>query len=162
MKKIKEFYNENRVFTILMGIVIICVVLIASVMLKYFFFGNGSNPYGDRLKDAKKYAITDKLKNDITTSLESDEAIKNASIKVIVRTVYIQMEFNQGVALKDAEGKALSVLEKFSEGQMGYYDIEFILTEESTNDSEGFTIMGAKNVNGSNIVWNNNNPITIE
>ena len=162
MKRLKEFYNDNRVFTILMGVVIVCVILICIVMLKYFFFGNGSNPYGDRLKDEKKYAISDKLKQDISSSLESDETVKNASVKVVVRTVYISMEFNPGVALNDAQSKALTALEKFSEGQMGYYDIEFILTEESTSDSEGFKIMGAKNVNGSNIVWNNNNPITVE
>ena len=162
MKKIKQFYKDNRVFTILMGVVIICVLLMCIVMLKYFVFGNGSNPYGDRLKDEKKYYIADKLKKEIVKSLESDENIKKASVKVSVRTVYIQMEFNPGVSLNEAQGKALGVLEQFSEGQMGYYDIEFILTEESTNEIEGFKIMGAKNVNGSNIVWNNNNPITVE
>ena len=42
------------------------------------------------------------------------------------------------------------------------YDIDFILTKEKSENDEGFTIMGAKNVNGSGLVWNNNTPIKDE
>lgn len=152
----KQFYKENRVFSILMIIVAICLILMMGVVLKYFIFGNSSTPYGDRLKDEKKYKISDDLKTDIKSTLESDDKIKKANVRVSVRTIYITMEFNTGVSLEEAQGKAVTALEKFSEDEMGYYDIEFILTEEKTADNEGFTIMGAKNVNGSNIVWNNN------
>ncbi len=158
----KQFYKENRVFSILMIIVAICAILIIGVMLKYFFFGNSSSPYGDRLKDEKKYKLSSSEKKEITSSLESDEAIKSADVHSSVRTIYVTIEFNPGISLVEAEGKAVTVLEKFSEGQMGYYDIEFILKAESTGEAEGFTIMGAKNVNGTNIVWNNNTPPSVE
>ncbi len=158
----KQFYKENRVFSILMLIVAICVILIIGVMLKYFFFGNSSNPYGDRLKDEKKYKISDTEKKEIASNLETDEAIKKASVRVSVRTIYVNIEFNPGISLMEAESKAVTVLEKFSEKQMGYYDIEFILECEGNDQAEGFTIMGAKNVNGTNIVWNNNTPVSVE
>ena len=158
----KKFYKENRVFAILMLIVAVCIILMVFVMLKYFLFGNNASPYGDRLKDEKKYQIKDELKDEIKTSLESDETIKSANIRVSVRTIYITLEFNPGTSLVEAQGKAVPILEKFSEGQLGYYDIEFTLKSEKTDSAEGFTIMGAKNVNGTNILWNNNTPVTTE
>lgn len=158
----KQFYKENRVFSILMIVVAVCLLLIIGITLKYFIFGSSSSPYGDRLKDEKKYKISDDLKTEVKSTLESDESIKKASVRVSVRTIYISMEFNTGVSLEVAKGKAVTALEKFSEDELGYYDVEFILTEESADNSEGFTIMGAKNVNGSNIVWNNNTPVTTE
>ncbi|HJJ17020.1 MAG TPA: hypothetical protein OIM63_02880 [Bacilli bacterium] len=158
----KQFYKENRVFSILMIVVAVCLLLIIGITLKYFIFGSSSSPYGDRLKDEKKYKISDDLKTEVKSTLESDESIKKASVRVSVRTIYISMEFNTGVSLEEAKGKAVTALEKFSEDELGYYDVEFILTEESADNSEGFTIMGAKNVNGSNIVWNNNTPVTTE
>ena len=39
------------------------------------------------------------------------------------------------------------------------YDINLTLTSKATENSEGFTIMGAKNVAGSGVVWNNNTPV---
>lgn len=158
----KQFYKENRVFSILMIVVAVCLLLIIGITLKYFIFGSSSSPYGDRLKDEKKYKISDDLKTEVKSTLESDESIKKASVRVSVRNIYISMEFNTGVSLEEAKGKAVTALEKFSEDELGYYDVEFILTEESADNSEGFTIMGAKNVNGSNIVWNNNTPVTTE
>ena len=158
----KQFYKENRVFSILMIVVAVCLLLIIGITLKYFIFGSSSSPYGDRLKDEKNYKISDDLKTEVKSTLESDESIKKASVRVSVRTIYISMEFNTGVSLEEAKGKAVTALEKFSEDELGYYDVEFILTEESADNSEGFTIMGAKNVNGSNIVWNNNTPVTTE
>ena len=158
----KQFYKENRVFSILMIVVAVCLLLIIGITLKYFIFGSSSSTYGDRLKDEKKYKISDDLKTEVKSTLESDESIKKASVRVSVRTIYISMEFNTGVSLEEAKGKAVTALEKFSEDELGYYDVEFILTEESADNSEGFTIMGAKNVNGSNIVWNNNTPVTTE
>ena len=158
----KQFYKENRVFSILMIVVAVCLLLIIGITLKYFIFGSSSSPYGDRVKDEKIYNISDVLKTEVKSTLESDESIKKASVRVSVRTIYISMEFNTGVSLEEAKGKAVTALEKFSEDELGYYDVEFILTEESADNSEGFTIMGAKNVNGSNIVWNNNTPVTTE
>lgn len=160
MKRLKKFYKENRVFSILMGIVLLCVIIILFVVLKYFVFGNGKDVYGDRLKDVEKYEISDTLKKDVVSKLENDDTIKNAKVEVSVRTIYITITFNSGIDIIEAEGKAVNALENFSEDELGYYDIEFILTSESSDDYEGFNIMGAKNVNGSNIVWNNNTPVS--
>ena len=74
----KQFYKENRVFSILMIVVAVCLLLIIGITLKYFIFGSSSSPYGDRLKDEKKYKISDDLKTEVKSTLESDESIKKA------------------------------------------------------------------------------------
>ena len=38
-----------------------------------------------------------------------------------------------------------------------YYDFSFTIESAETEDAEGFLLMGAKNKNGTNLVWNNNN-----
>jgi len=43
MKKIKQFYKEHRVFTILMAVVIVCAVLMATVLIQCFYIGNGTD-----------------------------------------------------------------------------------------------------------------------
>ena len=157
----KQFYKENRVFAILMIVVAVCLVLILGVILKYFVFGNSSSPYGDRLKDEKKYKLSSSEMKKIASKIEEDDTVKKASVRISVRTIYVSIEFNSGITLVEAEGKAAATLENFSEKEMGYYDIEFILTSEGA-EGEGFTILGAKNVNGTNIVWNNNTPVSSE
>ena len=158
----KRFYKENRVFVILMAIVAVCLIVIVGVLLKYFFFGNSSSPYGNRIKDEKKYKLSEKEEKKIVSDLQTDETIKEAKVLTKVRTIYVTITFNPGITLVEAQSKAVTVLEKFDEGQLGYYDIEFILKAQANESSEGFTIMGAKNVNGTNIVWNNNTPVATE
>ena len=56
MKKIKRFYREHRVFTILMAVVIVCVILLCTLLIQCFYTGN-KDKYGDRLDDISKYEI---------------------------------------------------------------------------------------------------------
>ena len=72
-------------------------------------------------------------------------------------TIYIKINFNEKATLVEAQSIAVKSLEKFTEDEKKFYDFEFTLYQESTEQKEGFRIMGAKNVNGSNLVWNNNN-----
>ena len=159
MKKIKRLWIDNRVLFVLFLILIICFVAIVTVALSYFV-GTEKSPYGDRLDKAVK--IDDKFKKEVVESLKSDQDIKDASFRLGIRTIYITITFNNNVTLDDAKKKTDPILEKFDEKILKYYDIDFILTKEKSENDEGFTIMGAKNVNGSGLVWNNNTPIKDE
>ena len=48
------------------------------------------------------------------------------------------------------------------ENLLSYYDFEFLIKSNKSENSDGFTILGAKNVSGSGLVWNNNNPVESE
>ena len=160
--KFKELWGKNKVLIILGLILIGCLVAIIIVSIS-FFFGKGKSIEGDRIKDISKYPITETFKSDFVTSVEGNESVKSATLEVKSnrRTVYV-INFKDDTALNDAEGIAQASLSNISEDLLGYYDFEYILKCEKTENSDGFTTMGAKNVAGSGLVWNNNTPVESE
>lgn len=156
MKKIKEIWRNNKVLFVLFIILIICFAAIVTVALSYFV-GTEKSPYGNRLDNKVKLPKT--FEKDIEKSLDADEIIKKSDVRLSVRTIYITIEFENNVTLDQAKDKAISCLEFITEEQLEYYDINYILTKEKTEESEGFTIMGARNSFGTGVVWNNNKPI---
>ena len=46
---------------------------------------------------------------------------------------------------------------------LSFYDLEYMIEAEATEETEGFQIIGAKNVSGTGgIVWNNNTEFETE
>ncbi len=159
MNKIKKFWNENRVLFVLFLIVLVCILLILGVLLKYFF-GSSSSSYGKRLEGIKEVEVTDEIKNNFLSSMQNDELIENVAIKSRGKIIYISLSFKDGVSLVEAQSKALASLMAFEQKYLDFYDFNYTLKGNATENSEGFLIMGAKNVNGSGLVWNNNTEVT--
>ena len=159
MKKIREVWRNNRVLFVLFIILIICFIAIVTVALSYFV-GSERNPYGNRLDN--KVELPKTLEKDIEDSLNADENIKNCDVRLAIRTIYISINFEGTISLEQAKEKAISCLEFFNDEVLEYYDINFVLSKEKTDESDGFTIMGARNSFGTGIVWNNNKPVVKE
>ena len=158
MNKIKELWGKNKVFIVLGIILIICLVTIICVGVS-FFFGGSETVYGDRLDDIENYPISEEFKSDYIASLLENEEVSDVTIDIRGRIVYVNIVFVGDTNLANAKSKAVTSLEKFSDELLSYYDINLTLTSKATENSEGFTIMGAKNVAGSGVVWNNNTPV---
>ena len=156
----KKLYNENRTLFIILATAVGCILLSLILLLKYFYFGNGQTKYGDRLNGVVK--IEDNKINEIKSNIQMDEKVASVSINVSGRIIYTKITFNNSATLVDAENVAVKSLEQYSEEEKNCYDFEFILYQDSTEEKEGFRIMGAKNVNGSNLVWTNNNATTTD
>jgi len=158
MKKLKNLWVENRVLFVLFIIVIICCFVILGVCISYFF-GSSESSYGDRLKGIDKVKITEKIENDFVDNIKKDELIKEVSFNVQGKIVYITMEFKNEVTLVEAQSKALSSLTNFEQKYLDFYDFHYTLKSKKTETSEGFLIMGSKNVNGTGLVWNNDTEV---
>ena len=156
MKKIKRFYKEHRIFTILMAVVLVCVVLIITVLVQCFYVGNGSDKYGNRLEGIEKYKITESRQKDFENNIANNDKVKSVDIKVTGKIIYITMQITEGVELVEAQSIAQKSLESFSEKEQSFYDFNITLKQNSTDKSDGFIISGAKNKNGSGLNWNNN------
>ncbi len=161
MNKLKEIWGKNKVLIVLGIILIICFIAILIVTFS-FFFGGSESVYGDRLDGVENYPIEDSFIDEYIANLESDEMINSATFDTKGRIIYVTIDFVGDTSLVEAQSKAAASLEQFSEETLSYYDINFTLTSESTENSEGFTIMGARNVAGSGLVWNNNTPVESE
>lgn len=153
----KKLIQENKTLFILIIIAIICMVISAILLLKYFYFGNGGSKYGDRLEGIENVPISEEYKSSIASKISEDELVKSANILVTGKRVDIKIVFESKASLVDAQNVALKSLDNFSDNEKAFYDFEFTLKQEADESTEGFLIMGAKNVNGTNLVWNNNN-----
>lgn len=156
MKKIKRFLKEHRIFTMLMAIVVVCIVLIITVLINVFYMGNGSNEYGNRLEGIEEVKISKSKENDFENNVANNDKIKKVDLRVQGKIIYITMQVETGVKLEEAEGIALKSLDNFSEKELSFYDFNFTLKQDATDNNEGFIISGAKNKNGTGLVWNNN------
>ena len=156
----KKMYKENKTLFIILLVALICIIISGALLFKYFYFGNGQTKYGDRLKGIEEVSITDEHKDEIVKSIEEDEKVINANLLVTGKIIYIKINFDNKATLPEAQSVAVKSLDKFSDTEKGFYDIQYTLYQEANEDGNGFRIMGAKNVNGTNLVWNNNNATT--
>jgi hypothetical protein len=91
--------------------------------------------------------------------MKNDALIDDATIKSRGKVVYVTLTFVDDVTLVEAESKALASLMVFDQNYIDFYDFNYTLVGNKTESSDGFLIMGAKNVNGSGFVWNNNTEV---
>ena len=160
MKKIKNLWINNRILCVLFLIIIICICIILGVFAKYFF-GSPKSSSGDRLNGINEVELTNEIKDKYLTAMNNDELINSATIKTNGKSkiIYITLNFKEGVSIVEAESKALASLMAFEQEYLNFYDFHYTLKSDKTANSDGFLIMGAKNVNGSGLVWNNNTEV---
>lgn len=161
MTKLKELWRNNKVLIILGVILLCCFVAIICVTIS-FFLGGDKSVYGNRLDEIKDINVEDSFKKEYIDKLKELEMVSNATIDVRGKIIYIMIYFVGDTTLLDAESKAALSLQEFSEEILSHYDIMFTLVCEKTDNSEGFTILGARNATGSGLNWNNNTPVESE
>ncbi len=159
IKKLKNSWNQNRVLFVLTTILIVCIILILMVVIDYFL-GTSKDKYGDRLEGIKNVEVS--RISELESKVKEDEKIADCNIRQIGKIIYININFTNEITLVEAEGKALNTVELFSEEELKFYDLNYSLTQDATESSAGFSIMGAKNINGTGLVWNNNTPVSEE
>jgi len=135
-----------------MGIAAVCLAIVIFLLLRYFYFGTS----------APKRTCSDMsegTKNEIISTMNADDLIKDTSMRVSDKSnvIFLTMEFNETASLDEARSKAVTAYELFSEDQRACLDFQFILIQSPSEANDGFTIMGSRNVRGTNFVWNNNN-----
>ena len=103
----KKFYNEHRVFTILMAIAIVCLILVATVLIKCFYSGGNKGKYGDRLEGIEAVEINNSKISDIETKIKADQIVKSAKITITGKIVYFDLNFSSETSLVEAQSVAL-------------------------------------------------------
>ena len=156
MKKLKKVWQENSVLFVLLFILIACLIAISVVVVTYFV-GDSSSKYGDRLEGIEDYPFDTDMQNEIISKLEENEIVEDVTMRVSGKIIYITIIFAPETTLVEGQSIALASLDYFSEETLSFYDLEYMIEAEATEETEGFKIIGAKNVTGTGgIVWNNN------
>lgn len=156
MKKIKKIWQENSVLIVLGIILIACLVAISVVVVTYFV-GDSSSKYGDRLEEIEDYPFDSDMQDEIIAQIKENEIVEDVTMRVSGKIIYVNITFVPATTLVEGQSVALASLEFFSEDTLSFYDLEYMIEAEATDDAEGFQLIGAKNVSGTGgIVWNNN------
>ncbi len=161
MKKIKELWQNNKIMIVLMVILIACFIAICVVAATYFF-GGSSSPYGDRLSDIDQHVITEDMENTYKDYFKDLENVEEVAFNDQGKIIYIHITYTSGTSLQDGQNLATSSLEVLDTKLTDYYDVNFVISAPSSEGSEGFTMIGAKNVVSSVISWSNNTPVVEE
>lgn len=150
MKKIKN----NKVLLVLAIILLICFILIIVALFKYFYTGDNKNKYGERLEQIESHKLKENLESEIK-KIYREEEINKVEIKTSGRIIYLTLDISKVMKISDARSLALKSLDKFSDDEKKYYDIQFIITCESEGSSENkiYPTMGYKNSASSIVVW---------
>ena len=162
MKEIKKFYNEHRIFTILMALVIVCFILIITVLIQCFYVGKGKDKYGARLEGIEQREISSETRKDIEDKLVQEGIISQANISIQGKIIYIKLVCTPEADLVEAQGIAQKSLEYFSEDEVTFYDFAFTLTKAATETNDSFLIEGSYNSHGSGFSWNLNRQVIEE
>jgi len=152
MAKLKGFYQNNRVFVILMGIAIICLMMILIVIGFYLMNQRGGNLYGNRLIGIEDVEISDNRLRELEGSIEEEEIVQRASSRIMGRIIYINVFLNDGRA-SDAQEMAIGILDFFDEDEIAFYDISFIFDRIGDEEYTVFPIMGYKSRTNRLISW---------
>lgn len=166
-EKLKKMLKNKKfmIVAILILIGIICLIL-----LKGFFYPNGSvSVYGNRLDGIKNIEFSKSNQDEIIKSIESNEKVDSAKMNIHGKIVNIIFDVKKDTSVDDAKNIANESLNNFSDEVKGFYDIQFIITmddeegtKEQVTDDDGqtkevvtklFPIMGYKNSNSEGLVW---------
>lgn len=153
MKKLKGFYQNNRIYCILMLVSIFCIILIGVAFLVYFIDQTKNSEYGKRLYGIESVEITKDKQNEIVNKIKENEKVENATFDLRGKIIYFTIELNSGTT-EDAQSLAIKFLEELSQDEKDFYDINFTITNSAdTDEAKLFPIMGYKKSDATLISW---------
>lgn len=150
----KKVIKENKVLFVLAIVIIIALIIMTFGLIKYFYSTN-IDKYGDRLSGIENHTIKDTISEEIK-SLYGPE-VENVKVDIKGKIIYIIFDVADAVSKEDAKGLAIKSLEKFSEEDKNYYDIQFLVTcKKESAEEKVYPIEGYKNSSNPQVVWTNN------
>lgn len=149
MKNLKKFYQNNRIYCILMIISAICLLIILSSVLVYFLNQTKSSKYGHRLDDIVDHPI-DSEASELKSFLDSNDKVLSVNTDLRGKILYVNMEVNKDLANEDIQTICTESLAKLTEEQKVYYDVEYIVKREGLNP-----YIGSKSASRTVIAWAN-------
>ena len=153
MKGIFGLVKRHKLLTLICFVAFVIVVVMFYIFFSVFI-GNGGK-YGDRLDGIEKVEVSKKDLNGVTSFLKEQDGVVEANLRIQGKIIYTNIVFSREVSLERAKEIAGSVLEKFDDDEIKFYDFGYFLTqvEQDGNEDKGFIITGSKSVASDVISW---------
>ena len=150
-----NWIKENKLLSILIGIVLLFVIIIVCIMLK-LLSGNNTSEYGDRLDGIEKVQISKKTTDKLIKELKAEEKIKDVTYvrdgkKQQGRLISVILEI-ENATVDEAKELGNKVLTYFDDEEKAFYDIQVYLDNVDEKNKE-FPIIGYKHKTSEALVW---------
>ena len=146
--------QDNTLLWILIVILVVCFIMIGFLFYKYFYSGISTSKYGDtRLEGIENYPLSKTLEEDIQGIYSKEKSVGDVKVNVEGKIVYITIDFKESVKVDTAKTLASKALDKVGEKNLGFYEIQFVLTYSGKDENKNFPIFGSKNANSLKVVW---------
>ena len=152
MKGLKGFYKNNRVYVILMIVSIVCILSILIGVIVYFAKQSSQNVYGNRLEGIETIEIKEDRLTEIENVVKESEIVSKVNVNLQGKLIYVVVTLSEGTPT-DAENISVKVMEKLSEEEKAFYDVQFMFTSTSKSEDNVFPIMGYKKSSSTTISW---------
>lgn len=152
MKGLKGFYKNNRVYVILMVVSIVCILSVLIGIVVYFAKQSTQDVYGNRLEGIEAVPLKDDRFTEMENVVKESELVNKVNVSLKGKLIYVVVTLNDGTP-QDAENISVKVMEKLSEEEKAFYDIQFMFTSTSKSEDNVFPIEGYKKSSNATISW---------
>ncbi len=139
-------------------IIVICIA--ALILLTSFYsiarllFPESGNPvYGNRLDNINKVTIKHDRQIDIANNLKKNNNVNGASIDIRGTLINIIIDVKEKVDVNTAKNLGTKTLTEFTADELGFYDIQVFLTQETAKEDSLYPLIGYKHKLSPALVW---------
>ena len=145
----KEIFRKK--IKLIIAFVIVILAVLAICIAYESIFANNNGKYGNRLEGIEAVNIKTKQKNEIKKNIESLEISSSIKVYLTGKILKATVVVNDDIGLDKAKETYGKVMEKLSDDQKKYFDIEIFLDKKG--EDESFPTIGYKHHNKENISW---------
>ena len=148
----KNFFKTHRKQCMIGGIaflVIFFLILIWLFIVPVF----SNNKYGDRLDGIKDHKISTDTVKDIENSLKENDKVTDVTYNNEGRILDFIITVSNDMSTEDAKKLGDTILDKISDDDKKYYDIQILIDTEEENDN--YPIAGYKHKSEDNFTYGN-------
>lgn len=149
-----DVINRHKGLSIVLGLSLILFIIMLIIFIS-LFFGNGEGKYGNRLEGIEEVKLDSSFLKEIEATIEDDERVKEATVRLQGKIVYINFEVNPDISVDTAKEISNSTLEKFTEDELSFYDFSYLVkwNKETEDGTEISAIAGTKHHAKESITW---------
>lgn len=148
----KNFFKTHKKQCMIGGIaflVIFFLILIWLFIVPVF----SNNKYGDRLDGIKEHKISSDTVKDIENSLKENDKVTDVTYNNEGRILDFIITVSNDMSTEDAKKLGDTILDKISDDDKKYYDIQILIDTEEENDN--YPIAGYKHKSEDNFTYGN-------
>lgn len=148
----KKFFNEHKKQCIIGGIIFLAIFLIILIWLFIVpVFSN--NKYGDRLDGIEDHKISSSTIDEIENTLKENKQVSKVTYHNEGRILNFIITVSNDTKPEDAKALDDVILDKISDKNKKYYDIQVLFDTEEENES--YPIVGYKNKSSDDFAYGN-------